>query len=117
MRIIWVTGAPKFTAWPFCMMTWFFKPVVSGRESTLPRSSPVMAPAQVTVMPAAAQWVTVPASAPVASAMASLATFRNSGMSMNSDMASITRLVTSGGTAAAPRCVILPQALMMGVKP
>ena len=76
-----------------------------------------MAPAQVTAMPAAAQWVTVPPSAPVASAMASSATCSNAGISTNSDITSITRLVTSGGTAAAPRCVILPHALIMGVSP
>ena len=76
-----------------------------------------MAPAHSTAIAEAAQWVTVPASAPVACAIAASAAASNSVMRANSGAASTTRSTTSGGTEDAPSVVCVPAVLMIGVKP
>ena len=59
--------------WPESMSTSFFSPLASGSRSMAWRLLPVMAAATDSVIPAAQEAVTNPASAPVSSAMTPLA--------------------------------------------
>ena len=77
------------------MTTSFFMPRVSGNRPILPGSSPVMQAAVPSNSPAAAPEVTIPASAPVSSAITLLAPACSSAISTQKAPASVMAAATS----------------------
>ena len=88
-----------------------------GNRSIAKSFSPVIAPAIARIIPAAADAVTKPASAPVRRQITSEALLCKSSSSTNSGAISAIALIASGTIIDAPNPVIVPQTLMMGRSP
>ena len=69
MRMSWVIEEPKFTTWPFWMITSLGTPTTSGIASIRVRSSPAITPATPITTAPAAPVAGQPSGVPVASAM------------------------------------------------
>ncbi len=81
------------------------------------RSTPVIAAATPSVMPADAEAVTQPALPPVSRAITALALRWRSLISTNSGRIAATAAIASGTTIEAPSAVIVPETLMIGRRP
>ena len=90
--------------------------VASGNAAIRRESPPVMVAATASVMPAAVQWTTAPACAPVTWAMASLARSPSSSITKNSGSACATAVATPSELRDTPSGVNVPLALITTLK-